>query len=253
MAIPNTRDELIDYCLRSLGSPVVEINVADEQIEDRIDEALQYFREMHPDGSKRFYISHELTQTDIDNKYVTLNEDIHSVVRAIPLTSGSVQGWFSDAWQFMKFTITDFVSGNGTLGDLAYYEGMKQHLELLDMKLNGHPILEFDRQEMRVRFHRSDLKVGDYIVLEVFGIRDPDTGAVSDYNSLYNHKFVKDYATALIKKQWGVNMSKFEGMLLPGGVQISGRQILEDANIDIERIMTRFREEEDIGPIFFVG
>lgn len=255
MASPNTRDEFIDYCLRSLGSPVIEINVADEQLEDRVDEALQWFRENHPDGSRRYYVSHQLTQTDIDRQYINFADELVSVVRLLTISQGATQGWFSDAWQFMKYTITDFTTSTGGIGDLAYYEEMRQHLSLIDMKLSGQTILEFDRQEGRVRFHinKDSLKAGDYLVFEVFGIRDPDAGTVSDYDSLWNHRFLKKYATALIKKQWGTNMSKFEGMLLPGGVQISGRQIYEDANTEIEQIMTKFREEEDIGPIFFVG
>ena len=122
---------------------------------------------------------------------------------------------------------------------------MQQHLSLLDMKLSGLPIINFDRQGQRLYFYQSkeDFEVGSYIMLEVYADIDPDTGVLSDYVSLWNHKFLKNYTTALIKRQWGINMSKFEGMTLPGGVTISGRQILEDANQDIEMVMTKFREE----------
>jgi hypothetical protein len=96
------------------------------------------------------------------------------------------------------------------------------------------------------------VSVGDYVVIEVYGIRTPSSGS-SDYLSLWNHKFLKEYTTAIIKKQWGQNLLKFEGMQLPGGVTISGRQIYEDAQTDIERILTKFREEEDVGPMFFIG
>lgn len=256
MASPNTRQELIDYCLRSLGYPVIEINVDDEQIEDRIDEALQWFRENHPDASKRFYLSHQLTQSNIDNKYIEFNQPLITVVRMLPISySSASSGWFSDAWQFMRYTITDLISGSGLIGDLAYYDQVRQHLSLLDMKLAGQVPITFDRQFDRVNLHVSEdrLKAGDYVVFEVYGMRTPDTGSNSDYNSLWNHRFLKHYATALIKKQWGQNLSKFEGMVLPGGVQFNGRQIMEDANTEIEQIMTKFREEEDIGPAFFVG
>ena len=151
--------------------------------------------------------------------------------------------------------LNDITDLNNYAGDIAYYEQMQQHLSLLDMKLSGVPIINFDRQGSRLYFYHSkeDFTVGHYIMLEVYADIDPDTGVLSDYVSLYNHKFLKNYTTALIKRQWGINMSKFEGMTLPGGVTISGRQILEDANQDIEMIMTKFREEEDIGPMFFVG
>jgi hypothetical protein len=253
MAIPNTRDELIDYCLRALGSPVVEINVADEQIEDRVDEALQWFREHHPDGSRRFYLSHAMTQDDIDNGYVDLGTEVMQVIRMFPVNNMTASTNFFDIkYQMMLNDITDL---NNYAGDIAYYEQMQQHLSLLDMKLSGVPIINFDRQGQRLYFYQSkeDFEVGSYIMLEVYADIDPDTGVLSDYVSLWNHKFLKNYTTALIKRQWGINMSKFEGMTLPGGVTISGRQILEDANQDIEMVMTKFREEEDIGPMFFVG
>ena len=251
------RDDLIDYCLRALGHPVVEVNIDEEQLDDRIDEALQWFREHHPDGSKRFYLKHQLTQEDIDNQHVDFDDDLDltAVVRMIPMTFNNAHsGWFSDAWQVMAYTITDFTRGSGIVGDLAYYEQMQQNLSLIDMKLGGTPQITFDRQYNRINLHisKTKLSVGDYVVFEVYGIRNPDD-SVNEYNSLWNHKFVKEYSTALIKRQWGMNLVKFDGMVLPGGVTVNARQIYEDALQDIERIMTKFREEEDEGPIFFMG
>lgn len=251
------RDDLIDYCLRALGHPVVEVNIDEEQLDDRIDEALQWFREHHPDGSKRFYLKHQLTQEDIDNQHVDFADDLDltAVVRMIPMTFNNAHsGWFSDAWQVMAYTITDFTRGSGIVGDLAYYEQMQQNLSLIDMKLGGTPQITFDRQYNRINLHisKTKLSVGDYVVFEVYGIRNPDD-SVNEYNSLWNHKFVKEYSTALIKRQWGMNLVKFDGMVLPGGVTVNARQIYEDALQDIERIMTKFREEEDEGPIFFMG
>ena len=253
MATPNTRDELIDYCLRALGHPVLEVNVADEQMEDRIDEALQYFREFHPDGKRRFYVKHQVTQNDIDNKYIDLTADVLTVVRMFPVNDMTASTNFFDIkYQMMLNDITDL---NNYAGDIAYYEQMQQHLSLLDMKLNGAPQITFDRQAQRVYFEHdsADFTVGHYIILEAYGDYDPDAGVTSDLNSLWNHKFLKEYATALIKKQWGQNMSKFEGMQLPGGVTISGRQIYDDAQQEIEQILQKFREEQDVGPMFFMG
>lgn len=253
MATPNTRQEFIDYCLRSLGAPVLEINVDDEQLEDRVDEALQWFRENHPDGSRRHYMSFAVTQDIIDNGYIDLgNASISTVVRMFPInTVSQTTNFFDIKYQMMLNDVTDL---NNYAGDIAYYEQMQQHLSLLDMKLSGTPETTFDRQANRVYFYLSSekLTVGDHIVIEVYGIRTPDsTGA--EYNSLYNHKFLKEYTTAIIKRQWGTNLLKFDGMTLPGGVQISGRSIFEDANNELEQIRTRFREEEDVGPIFFAG
>ena len=148
--IPNSKDELMDYCLRSLGHPVVEVNIDDDQLDDRIDEALQWFREHHPDGSKRQYISHELTQDDIDNGYIDFGVDVMSVVRMLPVNT--VQGqtnFFDIKYQMMLNDVTDL---NNYAGDMAYYEQMQQHLSLLDMKLSGLPEITFDRQNNRVNF-----------------------------------------------------------------------------------------------------
>jgi hypothetical protein len=194
-----------------------------------------------------------MTQDDIDNGYVDLGTEVMQVIRMFPVNNMTASTNFFDIkYQMMLNDITDL---NNYAGDIAYYEQMQQHLSLLDMKLSGVPIINFDRQGQRLYFYQSkeDFEVGSYIMLEVYADIDPDTGVLSDYVSLWNHKFLKNYTTALIKRQWGINMSKFEGMTLPGGVTISGRQILEDANQDIEMVMTKFREEEDIGPMFFVG
>jgi hypothetical protein len=198
-----------------------------------------------------------LTQTDIDNQTVDLadNLDISAVVRMVPMTFNNAHsGWFSDAWQVMAHTITDFTSSSGVMGDLAYYEQMQQNLSMLDMKLGGIPQITFDRQYNRINLHisKTNLKVDDYVLFEVYAIRNPDS-TVAEYNSLWNHRFLKEYTTAVIKRQWGTNLIKFDGMTLPGGVTVNARQIYEDAIQDIEKIMERFRNEEDEGPIFFVG
>ena len=252
-----SREELIDYCLRALGHPVVEVNIDEEQLDDRIDEALQWFRENHPDGSKRYYLKHQLTQADVDNQTVDLSDDLDltAVVRMIPMSfSNAHSGWFSDSWQFMSHTISDFANGGGLLGDLAHYEQMQQQLSLLDMKLGGYPQITFDRQYNRINLHisKNNLNVDDFIIFEVYAIRDPDS-SITEYNSLWNHKFLKEYATALIKRQWGTNLIKFDGMTLPGGVTVNARLIYEDALADIERLMEKFRNEEDEGPMFFMG
>lgn len=251
-----SREELIDYCLRALGHPVVEVNIDEEQLDDRIDEALQWFRENHPDGSKRYYLKHQLTQTDIDNQYVDFGDDLDltAVVRMVPVSLGGVgSGWFSDAWQVMAHTVTDF-SNSSILGDLAHYEQIQQHLSLLDMKLGGQPQITFDRQYNRINLYvsKTHLQVDDFVLFEVYGIRNPDN-SINEYNSLWNHKFLKEYATALIKRQWGTNLIKFDGMTLPGGVTVNARLIYEDSLADIDRLMEKFRNEEDEGPMFFMG
>jgi len=248
---PNTRDDLMDYCLRALGHPVVEVNIDDDQLDDRVDEALQWFREHHPDGNRRYYLKHQLTQADIDNGYITFEEDLFTVVRMMPLNTVAGQvNFFDIKYQMMLNDVTDL---QNYAGDMAYYEQMQQHLSLLDLKLSGTPEITFDRQHNRINFFvsKEKLTVGHFVVFEVYGVRTPSS--VNDYNSLWNHKFIKSYTTALIKRQWGMNLIKFDGMQLPGGVTINARQMYEDALADIALIMEKFKEEEDVGPLFFVG
>jgi len=148
--------------------------------------------------------------------------------------------------------LNDIADLQNWAGDLAYYEQMQQYLSLLDMKLNGHPQVEFARRQNRLYIHGdfadSDIKEGDYIIAEVYQIVDPDT-----HTSVYDDIWLKEYSTALIKQQWGANLIKFEGMQLPGGVTLNGRQLFDDATQDIERLRERIRLEHELPPNFFVG
>ena len=251
MAPPNSRDTLIDYCKRRLGDPVLEINVDEDQIEDRVDEALQYYQEYHSDATTRTYMKHAVTQTDINNEYIPISSDILYVSKVFPLSSSfnSSFNFFDIKYQMMLNDIADL---QNFAGDLAYYEQMQQYLSLLDMKLNGHPQTQCSRHQDRLYifgdFNDNDIKVGEYIVAEVYTLVDPDT-----HTSIYNDLWLKEYTTALIKQQWGMNLIKFEGVQLPGGVVLNGRQLYDDATTEIENLRQRIREEHEFPADFFVG
>ena len=216
MATPNSRATLIDYCKRRLGDPVIEINVDEDQLEDRVDEALQYYQEFHSDATVRTYLKHLITATDVSNEYIPISSDIIFISKMFPLTSSfnTSRNFFDIKYQMMLNDIADLMN---FAGDLAYYEQMQQYLSLLDMKLNGHPQVQFARRQNRLYifgdFADNDIKVGDYIVAEVYTTVDPNT-----HTSVFNDMFVKEYTTALIKQQWGTNLIKFDGMQLPGAV-----------------------------------
>ena len=148
--------------------------------------------------------------------------------------------------------LNDIADLQNFAGDLAYYDQMQQYLSLLDMKLNGMPQVNFSRRQGRLYIHGDfedkDIKEGDYIVVEALQIVDPNT-----HTSVYNDMFIKDYTTALFKLQWGANLIKFEGMQLPGGVTINGRQLYEDAMADIEKLQERIRLEQELPVDFFIG
>ena len=247
MANPNTRQGLIDYCLRRLGDPVIEINVDAEQLEDRVDEALQYFREYHSESTYKGYLKHLVTQEDVDNEYISISSDIVQITKLFALQSGSIsRNMFSIKYQMHLNDMNSFI------GDLAYYEQIQQYLSLLDMQLNGTPQVNFVRKQNRLYvygdFVDGDIQVGDYLVAEVYQIIDGNS-----FSAVWNDMWLKEYTTSLIKQQWGANLIKFEGMQLPGGVTLNGRQIFEDATTDIEKLRERIRMEHELPADFFVG
>lgn len=259
----NGRQQLVDYCLRKLGYPVVEINVADEQISDRVDDALQIYHEYHSEGAFRTYINVQITQDIIDNQYIDFDDietfqigdfatRILNVIRVLPIgSSGSSVNFFDIKYQMRLNDLWDLQTG---VGDLAYYEQMQQYLSTIDLKLTGHPQILYTRNNNRLyifgdlkRGGGGDLKVGDYVVMEVF-IETPLTDG-----TIYDNLFLKEYTTALIKKQWGENLSKFGNVTLPGGVTIDGIRLIEEADRELERIRERLTTDYDNPPLFFMG
>lgn len=257
-----SRSEFIEYCLRRLGAPVIEINVDDEQIEDRINDALQLFTEYDGDGSYRAYTVKTITQAIIDRGYIDFDEDnvnpnidpnnILSVIRVFPIDDHASSSNFFDIKYQMR--LNDMWDLNTGIGDLAYFEQMQQYLSTIDMKLTGHPQIQYVQAGNTLNIFgdiagsHGDLQVGDKILIELYVATDPNGNG-----KVYNNIFLKEYATALIKEQWGMNLIKFDGMTLPGGVQLNGRQIYEDAKQEIETIRQRIYNEYDTPPDFFVG
>ena len=257
----NSRQNLIDYCLRRLGHPVIEINVDDDQIEDRVDDALQLFREYAADGSRRIYLPVQITAQHVSDKFIDLSNPTGSaetefsgrildVVKVFMVgDSTSNVNFFDIKYQMRLNDLADLATG---VGDLAYYEHMQQYLAMIDLKLTGHPQIQYNRYLDRLFIFGDlrdggDIKAGDFIMVEMY------VELNESVTSQYDNIFLKNYATALIKKQWGENLSKFEGMQLPGGVTLNGRQIIDDANQELEREHEKLRNEYDYPPNFFVG
>ena len=197
----------------------------------------------------RIYLKHELTAQDITNRYISLNDNILYVKRIFPFVGDSSNiNMFSVKYQMHMNDLYDL----SYIGDLLYYEMVQQYMSLLDMKLNGQS--EFSRfnrhmNELHLDIDwESDVKAGDYVIVECMRIVDPST-----YTDVYNDMFLKQYATALIKQQWGANLIKFEGMQMPGGVTINARQIFEDANLELEKIREQMQLNYEMPPDFYVG
>ncbi|MDB4350330.1 hypothetical protein OAA38_00825 [bacterium] len=250
MANPSTRQGLIDYCLRKLGAPVIEINVDDDQLEDRVDEALQFYREYNSDALVKTYLKHLVTSDDVTNKYISVNDNILFVQRIFPINSGlSSSSFFGLKYQI---SLNDIYDLNTYVGDLAYYEQMQQYVSLIDMKLTGAPLITFSRNQNRIYIHgefeNKTIKANDYIVFETYQQIDPNT-----HTDIYNDISLKEYLTQLIKQQWGANLIKFEGMQLPGGVQLNGRQLYDDATQELEKLREQMRLTHELPVDFFLG
>jgi hypothetical protein len=249
MANPSTRQELIDYALRRLGSPVIEINVDPDQLEDRVDDALQFYQEYHSDATMRIYLKHQITADDVTNGYVSLNDNILYVKRVFPIgDSQSSINMFSVKYQMHLNDIYDL----SYIGDLMYYEMVQSYVSLLDMKLNGNgEFVRFNRHMNQLHLDAdwgTDIQEDEYIIVECMRIVDPST-----YSDVYNDMFLKQYLTALIKQQWGSNLIKFEGMQLPGGVTLNGRQLYDDATEEIAQIREQMQLNYEMPPDFYVG
>lgn len=228
MAKPNSRSTLQDYCLRNLGAPVIEINVDEDQLEDRTDDAIQFYQEYHSDAVIREYIKHQLTETDITNSYITVADSITSVVRMLKITGTTGSALF-DMGYHMRLNDIFMLQGLGT--QMQEYVQAQQKLSLVDHRLQSEEHIRFSRHMNRLHSDEGfgNLNAGDYIVLEVYSIIAPDT-----YVDVYNDLYLKKYLTALIKRQWGANLMKFQDFTLPGGITLNGRQIYEDAIEEIQ-------------------
>jgi hypothetical protein len=226
-----TRQQLIDYCLRSLGEPVVEVNLDDQQIEDRVDEAIDYFRLFHYDGIEKIYMKHLITSTDIANKYITLPDLVFGVTRVFPVASGTStsKSIFDLQYQLRLNDLYDLTSTS-----IVYYSQVMSHLALLDMTLNGQPLYRFNKLIGRLYIEASwteEMIEGNYILVEVYRALDPDVAV-----KMYGDPFLKHYTTAVLKKQWGANLSKFSGLQLPGGVTIDGKALYNEAIEEIKAL-----------------
>jgi len=248
MAVPNSRQTLIDYCLRTLGEPVLEVNIDEDQLNDRIDEALQFYQEYHSDAIYKVYHKHQITAADITNEYISIPDAITTVQRIFPLNDeNSSINMFDARYQIHLNDIFDLRNA----GALSNYYQTQQYMSTIDLLLNGTEQVRFNRHMNRLYIDADwgeDLKENDYVIVDAYRIVDPDT-----HTDVYNDMFLKRYAVALIKKQWGANLIKFEGMQLPGGVTLNGRQLYDDAVTEIAAIEEQMQLKYEMPPDFFMG
>ena len=281
MAQPSSRQDLIDYCKRKLGAPVLEINVADEQIDDLVDDAIQFFHERHFDGVTQTFLKYKVTQEDIDRGRARGGDSAVGIVTTT--ASATIAGTattfsYEENSNYLQVPpavigITKIFHFDGTntitnnmfsvkyqmfLNDIYYwgttemltYAMTKTYLEDMNFLLTTQKQIRFNQRQDRLYLDIDwgSLTVDDYIIIDCFRTLDPN-----DFTRVYNDSFLKLYLTALIKKQWGTNLIKFQGVKLPGGIELNGRQIYDDAQKELDDIMEKMSNTYELPPLDMIG
>jgi hypothetical protein len=280
MAQPASRTDLVNYCKRQLGAPVLEINVADEQIDDLVDDALQYFHERHFDGVVQTYLKYKITQDDIDRGQGRAGSNPIGLVTTTASTSidGATASFsyeensnyiqvppavigINKIFRFDTSTISNGMFGlkyQLFLNDMYFFNSMemlgyamtKTYLSDIDFLLNTEKQVRFNQRQDRLYL---DVDWGtavkdEYIVIDCWRLLDPN-----DFTRVYNDSFLKRYLTALIKRQWGQNLIKFQGVKLPGGIELNGRQIYDDAERELDKIKEVMSNTYELPPLDMIG
>lgn len=281
MSAPSSRQGLIDYCLRRLGYPVLEINVDDDQINDLVDDAIQYFQERHYDGAERMFLKYQVTQNDIDkgkakirdtpgvgivttsntdtingisttfnfyenSNYITVPDHVIGINNIFRFSSSTIaSGMFSIKYQLF---LNDLYQFNSI--ELLQYAMVKRYLEDIEFLLTPEKQIRFNKKQGRLYL---DMDWGaqpkdTFLVIDCIRALDP-----MDFNKVYNDWWLKKYLTSLIKKQWGQNMIKFQGVQLPGGITLNGRQLYDDAVLEIEKLEEQLHNEYELPPMDMIG
>ena len=276
MAKPASRQQLIDYCLRRLGAPVLEINVDDDQVDDLVDDALQYFQERHFDGVERMYLKYKITQADLNRGRGRNSDGVGIVTTTATSTTGNTFDFYETSnyiqvpdsiigiEKIFKFDTSSISGGMFSikyqlfLNDLYYFDSVellqyamvKSYLEDIDFLLTTDKQLRFNKRQNRLYLDLdwASQSADQYIVIDCYRILDPN-----EFTNVYNDSFIKKYLTALIKRQWGQNLIKFRGVKLPGGIELNGREIYEDAEKELEDIKQRMSLEYELPPYDFIG
>ena len=254
MAIPTTKSTFKEYCLRNLGKGVIDINVSDDQADDRIDEALQYFAQYHYDGIEKVYLKHEITQADVDRAasnttttatdtidssitasftegkgFIPMPSAVVSVIQIFPFDDIATNNMFDIRYQLRLNDLYDFSSTS-----VMHYQMTMEHLDFLSHILVGEKPIRFNQHQNRLYIDmdfENDIDVGEFIIIECYRKIDPAT-----YTDIFDDIYLKRYATALIKRQWGANLSKFSGVAMLGGVTMNGETIYSQAQEELEKL-----------------
>ena len=254
MAIPSSKATLKSYCLIALGFGVIDINVSDDQVDDRLDEALQYFAQYHYDGIEKMYLKHQITAEDktralsnttttgtdpVDNSitasfsegnnFIPMPEAVVSVLNVFPFDDVATNNMFDIRYQLRLNDLYDFSSTS-----VIHYQQTMQHLDFLSHILVGEKPVRFNQHQNRLYIDMdwtNDIEADEFIIIECYRKIDP-----TSYSDVFDDIYLKRYATELIKRQWGANLSKFNGVAMLGGVTMNGGEIYQQAQEQLERL-----------------
>ena len=271
MANPNSKSTLKEYCLRNLGKGAVQINVTDDQADDRLDEALQYFSHYYYDGIEKMYLKYQITQDDIDRaatndettatdtkdgtisatflegkNFIPMPSAVVSVLQIFPFDDQTTNNMFDIRYQLRLNDLYDFSSTS-----IIHYQMTMQQLDFLSHILVGEKPIRFNQHQNRLYIDMdfaNDIDVGEFLIIECYRKIDP-----TSYPDIFDDIYLKRYATALIKRQWGANLSKFTGVQLLGGVEMNGGEIYSQAQQEIERLEEQIQLAFELPPEYMMG
>jgi len=269
MATPTSKATLKTYCKRALGFGVIDINVSDDQVDDRVDEALQYFSQYHYDGVERMYLKYQITQDDIDRSvtnstttatdkldstitasfsegknFIPMPDSVLSVIQIFPFSNAQTNSMFDIRYQLRLNDLYDFSSTS-----IIHYQMTMQQLDLLEHVLVGEVPIRFNQHQNRLYLDMDweEITADEYLIIECYRKVDPDT-----YTDIYDDMYLKRYATALIKRQWGANLSKFNGVATLGGVTMNGADIYSQSIEEINKLEEEIKEGAFSTPINYM-
>ena len=277
---PSSRTDFKTYCLRKLGAPVLEVNLASEQCEDLIDDALQLFQERAFDGATQTYLKYKVTQADIDRGKGPGSTDVVGITTTTATSTVGITSTFSyeENNNFLQIppevlgvTKIFHFDGSNTITnnmfsvkyqlflndvyfwgstELLSYAMTKTYLEDINFLLTTEKQIRFNKRQDRLYLDLDwdSLTVDDWLIIDCYRLIDP-----SDFGRVWNSQFLKEYATALMKRQWGQNLLKFNGVKLPGGIELNGRQIYDDGQKDIDTIMEKMSNTYELPPLDMIG
>ena len=290
MAKPASRQQLLDYCKRQVGYPVLEINVADEQIEDLVDDTIQLFNERHFDGVEKVFLKYQITQDDIDrgqarppgasgsnqvgiastsattsivgntttftyyenSNYLQVPPDVIGIEKIFQYNNTVGSGMFNVKYQFFLNDVFGLWGGITAASgyDMLSYSMTMSYLETMNFLLNTHKHIRFNQRQDRLYLDidYSTVSKDEFLIIECYRAMNG-----TDYTRVWNDSFIKPYLTTLIKRQWGQNMMKFQGVKLPGGIELNGRQMYEDAERELEAIKEKMSSTYEVPPLDMIG